>query len=63
MGKMKIFNRACARAIKFIAKALIYAALLFGPTLIAVSTQNGDWILLTVLTGIIWYGLVCAWEG
>lgn len=62
MGKMEIFKRACARAIKFIAKALIYAALLFGPTLIAVSTQNGDWLLLTVLTGIIAYGLCCVWE-
>lgn len=63
MYKIKIFNRACARAIKFIAKALIYAALLFGPTLIAVSTQNCGWLLLTVPTGIVWYGLVCAWEG
>lgn len=49
-------------AVKFLVKIAIYTALIIGPTVLAAVVENGNWIFLTLPTGVIAYGLSCAWE-
>lgn len=59
---MDRFIRGVWDAVKFLAKFAIYTALFIGPTVLAAVVENGNWIFLTLPTGIIAYGLSCVWE-
>lgn len=59
--KLIRFMRGVWDAVKVLTKFGIYIALFIGPTVLAVVVENGNWIFLTLPTGVIAYGLSCAW--
>lgn len=60
--KAKRFVCGIWDAVKVLTKFGIYIALFIGPTVLAAVVENGNWIFLTLPTGVIAYGLSCAWE-
>ena len=59
--KLIRFMLGICDGVKVFAKFAIYIALFIGPTVLAAVVENGNWIFLTLPTGIIAYGLSCAW--